>query len=490
MKKELVFALCCLSALGSVAQENQDRDVFKEYERFKQQSKSEYSDFRKKANDSYSEFMRHRWDWYKDQPEIKMPQEEVDPVPVPQAPDADKPLEDGLVTIKSVIHALPVPEQPNPIAAVPESTGTTGTFTFEVYGTRMQVRLDASQRFHLKGVTENDVADGWQLLSGQAYNNLLRDCLSLRIKHNLCDWAYLNMLQQLSESFLGKGTPEAVLMQAFLFNQSGYKARLGRSRTNRLYLLVASNHVIYKQKYFQIKDELFYPLQYEENGLFIYTAQYPGEQTMSLVVGKEQKFDVAETEPHRLVSKGGDSLEVALQFNSNLMNFYLNYPQSHINNDETTKWTFFATTPISERVKNQLYPVLEKAIAGKSKRDASECSDSLCSDSFLNTSLTMRCGEMIILSSLKKHCSILSVIVKIGWYFMQLWSVILHLDTILALLSGPFGHGLCLEEEVGGKTLQFGGKTYVYCEPTCSGYAPVGWCPPALSALSPVVIAY
>ena len=80
---------------------------------------------------------------------------------------------------------LPVPEQPNPIAAVPEVTGTTGTFTFEVYGTRMQVRLDASQRFHLKGVTENDVADGWQLLSGQAYNNLLRDCLSLRIKHNL-----------------------------------------------------------------------------------------------------------------------------------------------------------------------------------------------------------------------------------------------------------------------------------------------------------------
>ena len=76
MKKELVFALCCLSALGSVAQENQDRDVFKEYERFKQQSKSEYSDFRKKANDSYCEFMRHRWDWYKDQPEIKMPQEE------------------------------------------------------------------------------------------------------------------------------------------------------------------------------------------------------------------------------------------------------------------------------------------------------------------------------------------------------------------------------------------------------------------------------
>ena len=49
MKKELVFALCCLSALGSVAQEIQDRDVFKEYERFKQQSKSEYSDFRKKA---------------------------------------------------------------------------------------------------------------------------------------------------------------------------------------------------------------------------------------------------------------------------------------------------------------------------------------------------------------------------------------------------------------------------------------------------------
>lgn len=490
MKKELVFALCCLSALGSVAQENQDRDVFKEYERFKQQSKSEYSDFRKKANDSYSEFMRHRWDWYKDQPEIKMPQEEVDPVPVPQAPDADKPLEDGLVTIKSVIHALPVPEQPNPIAAIPEATGTTGTFTFEAYGTRMQVRLEASQRFHLKGVTENDVADGWQLLSGQAYNNLLRDCLSLRIKHNLCDWAYLNMLQQLSESFLGKGTPEAVLMQAFLFNQSGYKARLGRSRTNRLYLLVASNHVIYKQKYFQIKDELFYPLQYEENGLFIYTAQYPGEQTMSLVVGKEQKFDVAETEPHRLVSKGGDSLEVALQFNSNLMNFYLNYPQSHINNDETTKWTFFATTPISERVKNQLYPVLEKVIAGKSKRDAANVLIRFVQTAFeykLDNEVWGDDHPFFAEETLFYPFSDCEDRVVL---YATLVRDLLHLDTILLYYPGHLAMAVCLEEEVGGKTLQFGGKTYVYCEPTCSGYAPVGWCPPALSALSPVVIAY
>mgnify|MGYP000143354355 CR=1 FL=1 len=129
------------------------------------------------------------------------------------------------------------------------------------------------------------------------------------------------MLQQLSESFLGKGTPEAVLMQAFLFNQSGYKARFGTFSYQSAVFVGASNHVIYKQKYFQIKDELFYPLQYEENGLFIYTAQYPGEQTMSLVVGKEQKFDVAETEPHRLVSKGGDSLEVALQFNSKFDEF-------------------------------------------------------------------------------------------------------------------------------------------------------------------------
>lgn len=491
MKKELALALCCLAVCEGVAQKNQDRDVFKEYEQFRQQTRSEYSDFRKQANDSYCEFMRHRWDWYADQPEIEKPQEKVDPVPVPQAPEAGEPLEDGQMTIRAFIHALPVPEQPNPVAPVPETTDDVDAFAFEAYGTRMQVRLGAAQRFQLKGVTENDVADGWQLLSGPAYNNLIRDCLSLRERYNLCDWAYLNVLQQLSESFLGKGTPEAVLMQAFLFNQSGYKARLGRSRTNRLYLLVASAHTIYRQKYFQIRGELFYPIRYEENGLFIYAAQYPGERTMSLAVGKEQKFDVAETEPHLLTSKGGgEPLQVSLRFNSNLMNFYLNYPQSHINNDETTKWTFFANTPLSGLIKEQLYPALQKAIEGKPLPEAANILIR-----FVQTAFEYKLDNEVWgddhpffaeetlfypFSDCEDRVVLYSTLIR----------DLLHLDTVLLYYPGHLAMAVCFGEEVGGKTLQAGGKTYVYCEPTCSGYAPVGWCPPALSALSPVVITY
>lgn len=115
--------------------------------------------------------------------------------------------------------------------------------------------------FKLKEKNEAAYASAWKYLSSERYNNLIRDCLVLRMEHQLCDWAYLMMLSAMSESICGKGTNEAVMMQAFVFCQSGYMIRLGFTKERDLRLLVKSEHIIFDLDGFKMEDGIFYLLQ-------------------------------------------------------------------------------------------------------------------------------------------------------------------------------------------------------------------------------------
>ena len=79
------------------------------------------------------------------------------------------------------------------------------SFTF--FGTEGRVRMPVLRPdigAVLKGgVSENEVSKGWTMLSEGGFDHLIRDCLGLRMSHQLCDWAYLLMLRKMSESYYG-----------------------------------------------------------------------------------------------------------------------------------------------------------------------------------------------------------------------------------------------------------------------------------------------
>lgn len=93
----------------------------------------------------------------------------------------------------------------------------------------------------MSALNENSIADAWLKLSEESYTNLIHDCLELRKNYELCDWAYLQMLRDVSESVCGKGTNESVLLMAYVYCQSGYQMRLAIDG-QKLHLLVASKH--------------------------------------------------------------------------------------------------------------------------------------------------------------------------------------------------------------------------------------------------------
>ena len=176
------------------------------YDQFKQQAQEEYENFRDEANKTYAEFVRKAWEEHKVMPVIPKPkEEEVPPVIIPDE-DLLKPIESTPIPIEDEVIEIPtIDPQPLPVEPIREQPVTEEEkVSFVCYGTQMKVRFTQKQAFRMNGCTPNTVADAWEKLSKKEYNNLIRDCLELRITHQLNDWAYLKMLDKMAKACVGK----------------------------------------------------------------------------------------------------------------------------------------------------------------------------------------------------------------------------------------------------------------------------------------------
>lgn len=118
-------------------------------------------------------------------------------------------------------------------------------------GTTCEVRLPKDLNIRMSGCESCMIATIWKQLATNAMDNTIRDFLALRLKMQLCDWAYLNLIDTFAKAFCGHGN-EAVIMAAFIYSQSGYKMRLGRD-CEKLYLLYGSKHGIYEKGILSLK---------------------------------------------------------------------------------------------------------------------------------------------------------------------------------------------------------------------------------------------
>ena len=471
MKKIIPILCLFLSGSGYVNAQVQ-RDLEKEYEDFRKQAVTKYNDFRDQANAEYAEFMRKAWDWYSGEPAILAPKIPDLPKPPVIIPEEDKDIvpENRPLPFDEVIPVPVVIEQPKPVVPIPEVPKPQESwFNFVVFGTDCKVRLADENRFNLKDCKENSIAEAWQRLSGEEYNNLIRDCLELRIRLNLCDWAYLEMIQQLSDIFFKKSSNEATLFAAFLYNQSGYKVRLARSETNRLYMMVASQHIIYSMGYYKIENENFYPLNCEEDGLYICKIPFPKEQHLSLNIGKEQRFTMNVTGKRNLASKRYPNVKTTIESNRNLINFFNTYPQSHINNDGTTKWQFYANTPLSQQIKDALYPSLQTAIKDKSEKDAANILINFVQTAFEYGYDDEIWGEDRPFFAEETIHYPYSDCEDRAILFSRLVRDLMGLKVVLVYYPGHLATAVQFNENITGDYLMINGNRYLVCDPTYIG---------------------
>lgn len=361
----------------STGVEAQDINSFEEFnarrqerfDKFREQKRKEFEEFRRKRNEEFAKFIRKDWKPMESSPVIPCPDDEPLP-PIVMPKDDIRPISPFPTPLpyNEIVPALipmPQPEPIEPIEEIPVTpvTPPASTQVFTFLGTPECVRFDKRSSIKLETLSENSIADAWLELSEESYTNLIHDCLKIRQERNLCDWAYLLMLEQMAESIYGKGTNESVMLMAYVYCQSGYKMRLAIDGS-KLYMMFASDHIVYNWNYYIIDGENYYTYNNKAGNVRVCEQGFPKEQFMSLQINGEQKIAMAKTVVSLHQSAQNKEMKVSMTANRNMLDFYSSYPTSMLGENFVTRWAMYANMPMPEYVKKQVYPPLLQAIDG------------------------------------------------------------------------------------------------------------------------------
>ncbi|WP_305115940.1 hypothetical protein [Duncaniella muris] len=502
MKNYAILLLFTIVANMNGTTMAQSQNPKSQYENFKQQARKQYDDFRTKANQQYADFLSRVWRRYNGDAPIEKPKEkEIAPI------EYDKKLYDkerkdeayrddegdmyyqqkgirrkvairrggkGKELIFDEVIRIPDQEpQPTPISPIYEKDGITNTFTVKFFGLSCPLRFDSQNLISLQGLDELSVSAAWSRLSNNDYDNAIRDLLAIRINQDLCDWSYLQLLNQTALQLYGSDCNESVLLTAWLYCQSGYKMRLAFD-DKRLYMLYSSHHIIYDEAYFNIDGEYFYIFgDRKPETLYICDKAFPSEAPMSLLVGKEQKLGTLITESRKLVSKKYPFMSVLINENKTLMDFYSTYPTSKLGDNDVSRWAMYAYTPICKHTKEQLYPMMRNYIQGKTALEGV----SMILD-WVQTAFVYEYDDKVwghdraffpdeTLYYPYCDCEDRSIL------FSRLVRDILSLDVALIYYPGHLATAVCFNEDISGDAMLIDGRKFIICDPTYIG-APVG----------------
>ena len=478
----LISLLFGLSMFTSSAQTD---DFYAQYEKFSKHAKAEYEDYRAQCNAEYVKFLERAWKEYKVLPSIPRPKDEVVPPTIMPRQDKNK-KQAKEILIENVVSPILSLPQPKPISPIYENDKVEEkNFSFSYMGTTCEVRLPKDLNIRMSGCESCMIATIWKQLATNAMDNTIRDFLALRLKMQLCDWAYLNLIDTFAQAFCGHGN-EAVIMAAFIYSQSGYKMRLGRD-CEKLYLLYGSKHGIYEKGYIVIEGINYYPLDDKVERMEISDFSFPQEQSMSLYIENAQKFTIRPSAIRKLASEQYHDVAIDSQVNLNLIQFYNTYPSSEVNRNFMTRWKMYADTPMDESVSQMLYPDIKNKIEGLS--DVQAVNQIL---NWVQTAFQYEYDDKVwghdraffaeeTLYYPYCDCEDRAIL------FTRLVRDLLGLKCILVYYPGHLASAVCLKQQVNGDYISLDGDVYTICDPTYIG-APVGITMPEMDNRSAKVI--
>lgn len=476
MKKIVSFFFVLVFARYALAQIDQDvfdktsSELLNEYNQYegwflnefidnRKKAETEYAAFRKKANEEYSAFMRKEWEQFNVHPAEPKPKEPAPPKPQPKPQSR---VETQTKSLPKPTVTTPEKPKPQPTPAVPPAPEKPTT-AFSVYGTQCSVHAQTNEMaFKMNSVDEKGAAEAWKLMSQSKYDGLLHDCLEQRDALKLGDWGYLDLLKSVSERMLGQGTNEAVLMQMYLFVQSGYKARIGK-QDGRLVLLVPLSHKIYSYSYVVIDGVRYYVLsKNRQGGVAVCNFNFPKEQVASIVMSEQPELKYTPTQKRTFESRQFGTMKVEVAENKNLIDFLNGYPLS-------SEWSGYARAGLSKELKEAIYPTLREQIAGKSQKKAALMLLNFVQTAFDYATDQDQFGyERPLFGDEsfyypKNDCEDRAILYSI------LVRDLIGLDVVLVLYPGHLGTAVHFTDNVEGSYYDVDGKHYVVCDPTYIG---------------------
>lgn len=412
---------------------------------FLQRSNAAAQTYRASMQQEYGAFLRRAWK------SVKEAAPKEDPF---KRGDAGRPT-GNVIPVDGVVveNVVDLPK----IVPAGEEVISSGRFPFRFYGRTYKVRYDRRGDLTLPSAAESDVAAAWDALSASSAS-LVEDCLTIRKKESLCDWAYLQLVDSLATQIYPAAENEREMLFGFLMGKSGYDVRFGRSG-EALTCLYGAEQIIYAQSYFP-KDGAYYFRHRPGRGSLCISDAIPDETRLVDFSLNSCPDFIYGPELVRHIKAG--SIEFDYRIPKSKLDFYASYPH--------TEMHIKADAPVSSEVRNTIYPAISSAIDGKGQVEAA------------NTILHFVQGVMEYQTDSRRWGYEKWCFPEESFYYLcgdcddhailfsRLIRDLLGLDVLLVeceVNGAPHeATAVRFTESLDGDTILYKGETYYCCEPT------------------------
>lgn len=398
--------------------------------------------------------------------------------PQPVAPKAEP-------TTPAKPQATPVKPQPKPKAkpAVQSSLQKEFYPSVAINYCNTKLYIDASMKgvINITSSQECAVADGYEALCRSNYKPLIANCQQAQKDFRLNDWGVFLFVKTAAEA-LCNDENSCIVMQQFLLNELGYRAKMARrGDRDQLLLFVATDCMVYGHPYFT-KEGLNY---YNINGTEACTFYMCNQDSKKAKTPVAMRLNNVPALNNGVVSRQRTNKAGNVSVNVNvpkaLMDFYASMPQCD--------YGVYAKAPVVGSLAQEVLGTLRPLVQGKSEVDAANLLLNFVQTGFKYATDEEQFGfeKPFFVEELFYYpaCDCEDRSVLFGWLVREL----LGLDVVYLDYPNHIATAVQFKGDVKGDFLTVDGKRYTVCDPTYIG-ASIGMTMPNLRSAGVSILRY
>ena len=215
--------------------------------------------------------------------------------------------------------------------------------------------------------------------------------------------------------------------------------------------------VVSGKTFFVFKDS-------KEQQLKVCNIAYKDERDMQMVINQLPLLD-SNCSDTRNINSMSYNIKVKSYVNKNLLNFMEEYPQTYDGKDNMTHWAYYANTPVSKEMQQQIYPQLKERL-----RNANELTAVNMLLNWVQTGFEYEFDEKVwgyeraffaeeTLFYPFSDCEDRAIL------FSHLVRDLVGLDVVLVFYPGHLAAAVCFNEDVKGDYLMLGKRKFTIADP-------------------------
>ena len=398
--------------------------------------------------------------------------------PQPVAPKAEP-------TTPAKPQATPVKPQPKPKANPAMQSSLQKEFypSVAINYCNTKLYIDASMKgvINITSSQECAVADGYEALCRSNYKPLIANCQQAQKDFRLNDWGVFLFVKTAAEA-LCNDENSCIVMQQFLLNELGYRAKMARrGDRNQLLLFVATDCMVYGHPYFTKEGLNYYNINGTEACTF-YMCNQDSKKAKTPVAMRLNNVPALNSGvvSRQRTNKAGN-VSVSVNVSKSLMDFYASMPQCD--------YGVYAKAPVAGSLAQEVLGTLRPLVQGKSEVDAANLLLNFVQTGFKYATDEEQFGfeKPFFVEELFYYpaCDCEDRSVLFGWLVREL----LGLDVVYLDYPNHIATAVQFKGDVKGDFLTVDGKRYTVCDPTYIG-ASIGMTMPNLRSAGVSILRY